>query len=382
MDHTASVTRQGLLIRVRRRDPPVPQAGTVWLRVRDVKGSYAIPYIQSAPDLEIRLDFADPVVTGATVALLREDGTRAALADVTPAQPFARFMGLAPAEYTVRVLGMAADGSVVADDRHEHVGIGTVIAALGDSITEGYHGHGFWRDDLDLTPDAFPANVVSSDRRNYPQYTPTTAVHRPEINCFASWMPRLNDLLAAAWGRPVFIANEGWGGATTAAYLDLTRDPGWQERMRLLQPTVWLIHLGVNDERHKVAVADFAANLRALVEILRRQYAATPGRIVVSTPCYDYWPRAAAMLEAYSREIDALVTAQGLCRGPDFFKAYAVDKERLYGADPVHPNLVGMDLMAELWADALARSCETQRLSGPCAPVGLCPPPRRVSSPP
>ena len=30
--------------------------------------------------------------------------------------------------------------------------------------------------------------------------------------------------------------------------------------MKLLRPTVWLIHLGVNDERHQVTPEQFATN--------------------------------------------------------------------------------------------------------------------------
>lgn len=328
-------------------------AQTAWLRVADVKGAYTIPYIQSDPDLDVALVFADPALARADIALLVDDRPLAE-AQATPAADRVCFPGLAPAEYTVRVRGFAAVGGPLSEDRHEHVAVGTVIAALGDSITEGYHGHGFWRDDLDLTPDAFPPEVVSRDRRNYPQYAPTTAYHRPEINCFASWMPRLNDLLAERWQRPVFIANEGWGGYTTADYRRLMQDPGWQERMRVLSPTLWLIHLGVNDERHQAPARDVAANLAAMVDALIRDHAAAPSRICLCRPCYDYAPGAAPILEAYGREIDALVAAKGLHHGPDFLAAYAVDRERLYGADPVHPNLAGMALMADLWAEALA----------------------------
>ena len=334
---------------------PAPAPRTVWLRVNDVKGSYTIPYIQSAPDLELRLAFTDPAVVKARVALLDPNGAVVGTAEVTPAAPFARFGALPPAEYAVGVTGLDVRGTPIVEDRHEQVAIGTVIAALGDSITEGYHSQGFWRDDLELTPAAFPAEVVSRDRRNYPQYTPTTSYHRPEINCFASWMPHLNDLLAERWQHPVFIANEGWGGFTTANYLALMQDPGWQERLRLLKPTVWLIHLGVNDERHKVSTAAFAANLAAIVDVLLQDHAAVPARIYISRPCYDYAAGALPILEAYSLEIDRLITARGLSHGPDFLKAYATEKERYYGADPVHPNVLGMKLMAELWAEALRR---------------------------
>jgi len=235
-------------------------------------------------------------------------------------------------------------------------GAGTVIAALGDSITEGYWGERFWRDDLDLRADMFPPESVSRDGRNFPQYAPTAKRHSPDANCFTSWMPRLNDLLSDQWQRPVFIANEGWGGITTAGYLERMRtDANWQERMRLLDPGVWLIHLGVNDERAIIPAAEVVANLNAMIDILVAQYEADPARIVLATPSYDYAPGAADILAAYRVEMERIITVRGLRQGPDFFAAYAVEKERYYGNDPVHPNVAGMRHMADLWAMALEK---------------------------
>ncbi len=234
-------------------------------------------------------------------------------------------------------------------------GAGTIIAALGDSITEGYWGERFWRDCIELRADMFPPESVSRDGRNFPQYAPTAKNHAPDSNCFTSWMPRLNDLLSAHWRQSVFIANEGWGGITTAGYLKMMLEDGnWQERMRLLDPGVWLIHLGVNDERSEIPVADVVSNLNAMIDILIRQYKAVPAHIVLALPCYDYAPGAVDILAAYREEMEKIITNRGLRQGPDFFSAYATEKARWYGNDPVHPNPAGMARMAELWAAALA----------------------------
>lgn len=329
------------------RLPEAPQSGdplTLTLRVPDLKGSYTIPYLQSSPDLRLRVPFAAGTPPQQTVKLLLND-TCVAETIVTAADPVAEFPGLEPGEYTVDVAGQC----------YNRLGIGTVIAALGDSITEGYHSHFFWRDNLDLNAASFPAEAVSKDGRNFPQYTPTTAWHRPEVNCFQSWMTLLNDLLTAQWQRPVFIANEGIGGITTTAYLNMIKnDAAWQARMRLLAPTVWLIHLGVNDERAKTPAATVAANLSAITDLLIADYRATPDHIFLARPCYDYAPDAAPILQGYIAEIDKLIEQRGLKRGPDFFKAFSVDRQKWYGTDPVHPNIEGMDYMARLWAEALA----------------------------
>ncbi len=113
---------------------------------------------------------------------------------------------------------------------YSRFGVGTVIAALGDSITEGYLGRGYLMPDLKLSADRFPAESVSRDGRNFPQYGPTTERYLPSVNCFESWMTSLNNRLTDTWRQPVFIANEGWGGITTAGYLAMMRsDAGWRD---------------------------------------------------------------------------------------------------------------------------------------------------------
>jgi lysophospholipase L1-like esterase len=324
------------------------------LTVPDMKGSYTIPYIQSESDLHVRIIFPAFGPTRARLILLRGDQPIAER-ERTAAAPEVTISGLATGEYALRIGGLDASGQVTCSASWNRIAIGTVIGAIGDSITEGYHGHGFWRDDLDLKAAMFPPEAVSKDGRNFPQYSPTTAWHRPDINCFQSWMTSLNDLLAARWRQPVFIANEGYGGITTGAYLNTMRgDKGWQARMKLLRPQVWLIHLGVNDERAKLPAATVAANLDAIVTILIQDYNAKPEHILIARPCYDYAEGAPEILQSYIAETDALIARRGLRHGPDFFAAYAVDKAKWYGDDPVHPNIEGMERMAQLWSEAIA----------------------------
>lgn len=316
---------------------------TLTLKVPDIKGSYTIPYIQSSHEVRVRVPFGEGAPAQVTVKLLLGQETVGEKV-VTAADPVAVFAGLKPGEYAVQV------GS----QRYERLGVGTVIGAIGDSITEGYLGRGFWRDNLDLTAADFPSDSVSKDGRNYPQYSPTTAWHLPDINTFQSWMPRLNDLLTAAWQQPVYIANEGVGGITTGAYLNTIKtDAAWQARMKLLAPTVWLVHLGVNDERAKLPAATVRENLNAIVDLLISDYGAKPDRIYMARPCYDYADGAEPILQSYIAEMDKLIAKRGLRQGPDFFKAYCVDKAKWYGTDPVHPNVEGMDYMSKMWAEAL-----------------------------
>jgi lysophospholipase L1-like esterase len=322
--------------------------------VPDVRGSYTIPYLQSSRHVRVHLAFAPGGPRRCTVRLLLGDRP-VAQRTCTPDRPRVQFRDLPPGEYAVELTALDAEGVPIGSTRHERVGVGTVLCAIGDSITEGYHGHWFWRDDLNLRAEAFPPEAVSRDGRNFPRYAPTTSYHRPDVNCFQSWMTDLNNLLAECWRQPVFIANEGWGGITSGAYLAMMQcDTGWQARMRLLRPTVWLIHLGVNDERYDVTPADFAHNIEAIADLLISGYGARPGHILIARPSYDYAASYAEVERAYIAELDQLIARRGLSHGPDFFAAYAVDKARWYGDDPVHPNLAGVAYMARLWAAALS----------------------------
>lgn len=325
----------------------------VLLTVGDIKGSYTIPHIQSPHEIRVRGEFTPGSTSSAQICLILR-GEVVRRRTVTSDRPRARFVRLPFGEYSVRVETPAADGAPGGKLTAGPVGIGTVIAALGDSITEGYHGHGFFHEPLDLRAELFPPEAVSRDGRNFPQFSPTTWHHKPSVNCFQSWMTDLNNLLAERWQYPVFIANEGWGGITSGAYLKMMReDAGWQARMKLLQPEVWLIHLGVNDERHRVSPDDYVANMEQIVLTLMQEYGARKDCIFICRPCYDYAEGAEAILRAYISELDLLIAKHAVQRGPDFFAAYATDRERLYGTDPVHPNIAGMELMARLWADAI-----------------------------
>lgn len=321
------------------------ESGPLLRRIRDVNGSYTIPYVQSPPDLTVGCNYAAGPAIALDLELCAPGRPVEARGRLEPARPSHTFAGLAPAEYTLRAHAAGCPGPV----EISRIGVGLVVAAIGDSLTEGYWSRGYARG-ADLDAGQFPPESVSRDGRNFPQHSPTTHRHSPGTTCFESWMTDLNNRLSDALGHPVFIANEGWGGATTASYLEMMRaDPGWGGRIRDLAPSLWLIHLGVNDERGKIAPAAFAAGLASIIRSLVDDYGASPPRILVARPSYDYWPGAPELLASYVAEIDRLRSELGVRAGPDFYAAFARDKDRWYGADPVHPNVAGMRYMAELW---------------------------------
>lgn len=352
MRQTPAADTIAITLSARPEVPGKARQQTVWLEVSDVKGSYSIPHIQSSRDLRVHVDFGGTTCAKAVVTL-----DRGRTAEASPESPFACFSSLSVGEHVLHVQGLDATGEVVSSMQYGPIGVGTIVAAIGDSITEGYYGHGFWRDDLRLTPDVFSGAAVSRDRRNYPQFSPTTAHHRPDVNCFQSWMTALNNHLTASWQQPMFIANEGWGGISSQRYLNMIRrNKNWQRRMQQLRPQLWLIHLGVNDERAGVPAETVGRNLEAIVDELISGYAAKPGRIFLARPSYDYAPGAADVLRGYCDQIDGLIKRRGLRPGPDLYAAYAKDRKRWYGTDPVHPNIDGVDRMAKLWHEAIIRA--------------------------
>ncbi|MBI2297851.1 MAG: hypothetical protein HYU66_02665 [Armatimonadetes bacterium] len=125
--------------------------GTLFRTVQGAAGSYCFPYLQTGRDLPVSAGFArgDPDIR------LRL-GDRAAL--LTAEQPRHVFTGLPPGEHQLT----ATDGhGTVTIDR---IGVGEVLAALGDSITEGYFGLGCHRARLaGLTAAQFPPEACSRD---------------------------------------------------------------------------------------------------------------------------------------------------------------------------------------------------------------------------
>ncbi len=320
--------------------------GVLYRQIDDVEGRYVIPYLQADGDLTVKLTGAPGTTPVALTLSARGHAARRAVLPSGVGET--TFSKLPPAEWRLVV---ERSPEVVTIDR---VGVGTVIAALGDSITEGYLGRGYHCPPSELHAGLFPLLSVSRDGRNFPQHAPTTAVHKPEVNCFESWLTGLNDALTAAWRRPVFIANEGLGAHTTGQYLDMMRhNRGWQKRMQQLAPAWWLIHLGVNDERACVEPEVVGDNLAQMVRILVGDFGAQPKRILLARPCFDRWPGADEVLRSYLPVIEQVRRRLKLSAGPDFYGAYQADPDRWYGEDPVHPNEVGMGLMAQLWAESI-----------------------------
>lgn len=339
---------------------PETEPETLFLTVPDAKGTYTVPYIQSSQELCVSADFGGSAPHSIELVLAGTAG-EAMQAALSLRSQQTSFTGLARGEYSLEATGLGSAGEVLFRSTYRRIGIGLIAAALGDSITEGYYGNGFCGTEH-LTAAQFPQEAVSRDGRNFPQFAPTSHVHYPEVNCFQSWMTDLNDLVSDSLGGPVLAANEGWGGFTGADYLNMMEtDRNWQERMSFLRPQLWLLHLGVNDERARVPASVFERNMAGIVSILIGRYDASPDLILLARPSYDYAEGAEECLLEYCDRIESLVSRLGLSHGADLFAAFSRDRERYYGDDPVHPNVQGVRRIAEAWHEAIVKALRNQQ---------------------
>jgi lysophospholipase L1-like esterase len=130
---------------------------------------------------------------------------------------------------------------------------------------------------------------------------------------------------------------------------------GWRDRMRLLKPSVWLIHLrgGVNDNLQNFSAEAFAANTREISAFCAQTTGQIRHRFILLIRAMTTPTGAESVLRSYIVEIDRMIAELGVRKGPDFFTTFSTDKAKWYGSDPVHPSVEGVELMAELWAKTL-----------------------------
>jgi lysophospholipase L1-like esterase len=240
----------------------------------------------------------------------------------------------------------------------ERIARGDVIAALGDSTTEG-EGDGPWGpgtyNHLPAFGDwgaAFNAAVaagvpwVTGDGRNYPQPD-----HVFRWRSRPSFTVKLASALAAERGHPVLILNEGWSGATADGFTHVARSGYLQNVFAVARPNVWLLHLGANDALVHRPAGEFGDRMQSVVSSLQGLYGAAPGDIHVACPIYAKQDSRHDLEKEYLPVIDALRTGNHLGAGPDFFAYFRDHQDGL--ADGVHPNGAGYNALAVLWNIAL-----------------------------
>jgi lysophospholipase L1-like esterase len=328
-------------------------------------GVFRIPYIQTSADLAVSVECTACDNEAVVFTLAGQKGlSRQLSAAANAGHAAVTFASLPKDEYVLDVQVGAFH------DRATRIGIGDILTAIGDSLTEGFYGNAA-KGASNLTIQDWtqaPAATVSKDGRNFPQFGPRGDIAIFPYHYKQGWMTELNDDLSQRLQYPVFIVNEGYGGYTSADYLGYMGTDGWKERESALKPNRWLIHLGVNEAIAQVPPASFIASLTAVVKQLQSNYGARPEQIFIARPSYinlPGQPAAEAILPSYIQQLDVLCANLGMSHGPDFQAFFAQTFATYYfqpkksifdrgSADMVHPNAAGQTQVARLWADALA----------------------------
>jgi len=326
----------------------LPQApGVASLAIPGRNGIYLVPYIQTQPDLHFRVRVQDAPPGSVVEVVLDQGAHNARAARASPPTYDGDFSNVEPGDHRLvaEVYLDQPGGTRLASAELTHVARGDIVAAIGDSTTEGNGGAYFpfmpnWVSAL-----ANAADWTSPDGRNFPQ---AGAFARPEAP--ASFTSTLGTILEQQRQHPVLVLNDGWSGATTQSYRDISSSHDLAAEYAAAQPNSWIINLGVNDPLIHASAVDFAANMRAVLQTLSTRYGARNADIHVACPTYAKDRRHDGEA-TYLPLIDQLRGAAGLGAAPNFFSYFRDNPSAI--ADEVHPNATGYRDMAALWARAL-----------------------------
>lgn len=241
-----------------------------------------------------------------------------------------------PGEHTLDAYVIDSAGRrLSAHDSRDHIGVGEIIVALGDSITAG-------------EDDDFHADDWSADGRNGPYIDRFGTV-------YGGFEPILNDLLTADRGCPHSVINQGMPSELSAGGVSRVTQAIAQN------PTAktWLVAYGTNDANQNISVGAFKANIQSIITKIQ---SAIPGAKVY-VPKIFYCPK--TIVASYHNAIGDIVrNTPNVYWGADLdtlFRANHSEYDHLSGepgtwisdAATHHPNGVGVQKMAMLWEMSL-----------------------------
>jgi lysophospholipase L1-like esterase len=347
----------------------IAEAPTVaTLGVDGPAGRFHVPYIQTTADLPVSLAQNGPADRTIVDVVLDAGTPGERVVRLTHAPWRTVFHDLAFGEHTLAARmyvpeeGVPAEVALqappVAEARLERVARGDVVAALGDSTTEGL-GEGPWPPGREQALGFFPnwlaaqrslqasPDWITTDGRNFPQVGLTMhPASRP------SFTVELARLLAARRGHPVLVLNYGWSGTTSDGFMRISTSSYFSQQVATTSPNTWLINLGVNDPLLNRSPAEYGDRMQGLVSNLEKLYGAAPADIHVACPIYATQPARNQAEARYLPVVDHLRAVNHLGAAPNFFAFFRAHPETV--ADAVHPNFAGYTATAELWDAALA----------------------------
>ena len=239
------------------------------------------------------------------------------------------YTNLALGEYTVVAYLIDGAGARQSVNDQVNFGVGDYYVGFGDSITAGYGD--------DITSD----NISLDGRNDWKGYEPI-----------------LNNLLTAKKGYPHTVEAEGFGGSESldGAHIIndvISRHPGAQ---------YFLIMFGTNDSHVGTPSglglnpgdANYAGTYKENIQTIIDSVVAAGMTPVLAKVPYRLNSSAAilALVQEYNQVIDELIAANGiLVPAPDFYTYFASHTGEF--SDDLHPNGVGYQSMANLWANIL-----------------------------
>lgn len=338
--------------------------GVATLEIPGNLGKFRIPYIQTQPDLDVAVSLSgaspddtvqaalDPGTPGESSVVLEAPGPdglyRGTIANVGLGEHTLQASVFRPREGNPAAL--AASDRPVAQAGLTQVARGDIIAALGDSTTEGLG---------DASLQAFPdwvrasaaaqaagAGWVTPDGRNYPQSVART----PGVS-MPSFTVELARILSQQRGHPVLVLNEGWSGITADGYTHVINSAVLQGVFGVARPSEWVINLGVNDALVRRPALDYQIRMQEIINAIEGPFGGARTSIHLACPSYAKQPDRHRLEQAYMPAVQALKINGGLGPGPDFYSFYRDHPELL--ADQVHPNAQGYNEMAAQWAGVI-----------------------------
>jgi hypothetical protein len=202
----------------------IPQTDDEYVTTNDI---FAIPYIQTWPELRLRATVSDgPAGLSGVRFTVSGPGFSQSSDDVDGADGFTAQINLPRrAEYSVMATALVSGQPAEPSKMIAQVAYGRVFLTVGDSITAGKWGF-YRRPGEDGYPFAAPPASGgpyprSADGRNYPQSDNTNddlvgGVPGYENIYYQGYQVELNNNLSACLNSPVFLLNSGISGIRTA----------------------------------------------------------------------------------------------------------------------------------------------------------------------
>lgn len=278
------------------------------------------------------------VPTGGGVEIVLDENTSKAItARISSTDSGYVFTSVPVGEHTINAYVIDSQGTRLgAHDSVQRAGIGDIVVALGDENVEGLYD--------DITVDN-----TSLDNRNGPVTDSTTGA------VCGGFEPILNDLLTQAKGYPHTVVNLGHSGDTSAKAAATVAST----LAKYPNASIWLLSYGENDAYAGVTSSKFKSNMSTAVAQIR---AAVPNPTIYISKVMYCTPSLAL---SYNKAIgDIERNTDNVRMGADLdtvFRGNASLYDRLSGqtgtwlakTSAPHPNGLGCQIMAKLWALAI-----------------------------